>query len=241
MRPGPPSYLISNLLDPLRARGDAASMTGRPAGARAGPGLVVPLGLPPYLTQSRGQISEQVGITPPPGAGAGDQHVIGPGPPIACQKLTGRFPQPALCPVAQNRVADLAAGRKTDPHRRAVDAGRARRRLQHQAGTHRAAAGRCDTEKIGAGLQSYKAARHCVLTGGPRRVPSPASAGSGAAESRKARSGRQALAPFGPARSDDAAAAGSRHPRPKAVAALANKPTRLVSAFHGTSDGKLPV
>src|SRR3954451_5486545 len=48
-------------------------------------------------------------------------------------------------------------------------------------------------------------------------------------------SGGQALAPLRAARGDNPATAWGGHARTKAVAAFANKPARLVSAFHGTS------
>jgi hypothetical protein len=49
------------------------------------------------------------------------------------------------------------------------------------------------------------------------------------------RSGGQALAPLRATRGDNPATAGGGHPRTEAVAAFANKPARLISAFHGTS------
>ena len=94
---------------------------------------------------------------PLPGTGSSDQDIVGAAPPVARQNFGRGRAQAAFRPVSDHGIAHFAACGKTDPYRRrAIDPGcdpeRDRRRLQHQAGAHRAAAGSCDTEKIGAGL-----------------------------------------------------------------------------------------
>ena len=215
---------VTHHLDPPRPgpAGAAAAplAAGRPAARGPSPGWAFRSACRVTCRSADAKSRKQLHIAPLPGAGSGDQDVIGPGPPVARQNFGRGSAQAPLRPVANDRIADLAARRKTDPYsRRAIDPGRGRRRLQHQAGTHRAAAGSCDTEKIGAGLQSYKAARHRCLTGGLRRNAHPAPASRDAARIRKSRGqADRRLRPF--------ARRAAMTRRPPGVAIRARKPWR---------------
>jgi hypothetical protein len=132
-----------------------------PIVARGGPGIDWPLGLPADLSQCAREIPDQIGIAALAGAGAGDQDVIRPRPSLAHQHLGRRGAQSPLRPVADHRVADFAACRKANPHNlTATGPEWLRRGLQQQTRAHRPTARCGDTEKIGAGLQPYKTARH---------------------------------------------------------------------------------
>jgi hypothetical protein len=155
-------------------------------------------------------------------ARSGDQHVISSRLPLIGQDASRRFPHPSFSAIARYCVADLSACREPYSNARPASAAvRAQRCLQHQIGSDRSAAGGSDTKKIGANPEPFE-------PGGHKADPDR----GGASRRQAAVSGRQAFTAFGAARSQDSAAGGRRHPRPEAVATLANKLTGLVSALH---------
>ena len=112
--PAPPLRINSILLDALRSRSAAQLAAGRQARCR--PGWLLRPACRSTCRSADAEIAEQVRIAPLSGAGSGDQDIIGPGPPVARQNLGRGRAQPPLRPVANDRVADLAARRKADPH-----------------------------------------------------------------------------------------------------------------------------
>src|SRR5437762_11554859 len=70
------------------------------------------------LTHRRFKIGQQLRKRPSCGLAAGNQYIIGPGPAEPRQHRRRRRTQPSLRPIAQDRVADLAAGGETHSHSR---------------------------------------------------------------------------------------------------------------------------
>jgi hypothetical protein len=120
--------------------------------------------MPIDLAQCRFKIGDERRVGTLAGRGAGDDHVIRSRPALARQYCGGDRPQPPLCPVADHRIADLAARGEADPDRlAAICFNRPRRRLQDKAGPYCPATSCGDTKKIGACLEPCKAgcrARH---------------------------------------------------------------------------------
>jgi hypothetical protein len=113
------------------------------------------------LAQRRFEIGDEFRIRPIAGHRPGDNDVIDPRPSAARQHLAGNRAQSALRAIADHRVADLSARGETNPYRvAAVILGRPRRGLQNETWSHRPTAPGGDMNKIGAGLEPYKAARH---------------------------------------------------------------------------------
>jgi hypothetical protein len=112
------------------------------------------------LAQRRLEIADERSIGPLAGLGTGDQHVIGPGPPVAGQHFGRGRAQSPLCPVAVHGIPDLSARGEANPHRREAAASRHYRGgLQDKTRSHRPAASRGDPQKISAGLEPYKPIR----------------------------------------------------------------------------------
>jgi hypothetical protein len=95
------------------------------------------------------------------GAGPGDQHVIGSRLAFLRQDSSRQSSQPPFCTIAGDGITYLSACGEPHSHRRvATRRVCPPRSLEDQALCHRPAAGGCDTQKIGAGLERYKPAAH---------------------------------------------------------------------------------
>src|SRR5947207_7537926 len=125
------------------------------------------------LTYRRFKIGQQLRKRPSCGLAAGDQHIIGSRQPEPRQYGRRGRAQPPLRPIAEDRVAHLAAGGETHSHSRiAVGLRRPPRRLQDEPRTDGAAANGSNTQKIGARLQPCKARSHVKsATRCPARSP----------------------------------------------------------------------
>ena len=95
------------------------------------------------------------------GAGTGDQHVIGSRLAFPRKDQSRQSSQPPFCAIAGDGITDLST--RGEPHSHQRGATRCvwpPRGLEDQALCYRPAAGGCNTQKIGAGLERYKPAAH---------------------------------------------------------------------------------
>jgi hypothetical protein len=149
----------------------------------------------------------------------GDQHVVGPRPPVTWQDAGRGFAQPSLRAVAGHGITDFSGRREPNPHaRRSGAPTRLRCCLQNQTRSGSPETGGSYAKEIGPDLKLLEPSGHRVRADCERPGISRG----------------QTLAALCAARRQNPAACHGCHPRPEPVATLANELARLVSALHGT-------
>lgn len=202
------------------------------------------------------EIVDKVGIGSCQRAGAANQNIVISRLAANRNDRFGNGPQPAFCPVARDRRSDFACDRKSDPYwslGRSLGRGiigLAGARLEDQSRPRCFPATRRG-KKITTFLQSVhdiNRSRRGRVALPPVISQRPGSFESAWTDNRGLEglsrmipdkgSGRQALAPLGPAAGEHAHAPFGRLARPEAVAALADEGAGLIGPFHGVVSGK---
>ena len=180
-----------------------------------------------YTRQGLCQVGLQVRIGSLGGYGPSDDDIVEAGA-RGAQELPDRCFEPPPHPVADDGFADLLAHGEAEPGAFCFRAAtfradlRPRLCLEHQGGGRPSEAA-SDSEKLRSALECRQ----------PHGLLLPVAGSAAASRGRRPLpSGREALAALRSPARNNLCPAGCHHALPEAMAALANKATRLVGAFH---------